>query len=378
MQDNICILSANMNRQHDALISLLEITDAHILLIQEPSWGRLVPKKSDMDPEGIEVKGTCSHPKWRTILPITSDDDPCPHVVIFLRSDLTDTLMYSIIPDANSYSCLGIRLETDTPIVIINYYHHIIDKRPNLRHLLSLPIPDGPLLLCGDFNTHSTTWSPPDLPISPWAQTLELWLDTNDLISLVPDGSITRHSTTGRDSLLDHIFVNMEFLGNPFFPATCSISFEKSISSDHTALSITLPISTPSMIPTPQQGWIIEDQMEQEWKTAFSLFPRPLITDVTSLQRASDDLVLLTKATCDRFFAKKGKRQNKGLAWWNQACQIAATDVSRAHGPERRHLSKVLRATIHHAKREWIETLITDPSTTIWDMAKWRNGRRSP
>ena len=118
--------------------------------------------------------------------------------------------------------------------------------------------------------------------------------------------------------------------------------------------------------------------MEKEWKAAFSIFPRPLITDIPSLQRASDDLLLLTKATCDRFFAKRGKTRSKGLAWWNKACQIAASDVSRAHGPERRHLSKVLQATIRHAKREWIENLITDPSTSIWDMAKWRHGRRSP
>ena len=78
MQDNIYILSANMNRQPDALTSLLETMDADILLIQEPSWGRLVPKKSDTDPDGIEVKGTCSHPKWRTILPITEEGDPPP------------------------------------------------------------------------------------------------------------------------------------------------------------------------------------------------------------------------------------------------------------------------------------------------------------
>jgi hypothetical protein len=75
---------------------------------------------------------------------------------------------------------------------MINYYHHVINKQPDLRHLLSLTIPDGPLLLCGDFNTHSNTWSPPDLPISAWAQTLDHWLDANNLISLVPDGSITR------------------------------------------------------------------------------------------------------------------------------------------------------------------------------------------
>ena len=304
-----------MNHQPDALICLLETTDAHVLLIQEPSWGRLVPKKSDTDPDGLEVKGTCSHPKWHTILPITKEGDPPPHVAIFLRSDLTNSLTYSIIPDTNSYSCLGIHLDTDTPISIINYYHHVVDKQPNLHHLLSLTIPDEPLMICGDFNTHSTTWSPPDLPTSPWAPTLDLWLDNNDLMSLVPDGSITHRSSTGRDSLIDHIFVNMGFLSNPFFPSSCSVSFEKSISSDHAALFLTLPISVMPPIPTSRPGWVIEDQMEQEWKKAFALFPRPLITDITSLQRASDDLLLLTKATCDRFFSRKGNKTNKGLAW---------------------------------------------------------------
>ena len=197
-------------------------------------------------------------------------------------------------------------------------------------------------------------------------------------MSLVPEGAITRRHTTGRDSLLDHIFANLDFLGNPFFPATCLISFEWSISSDHATLSIDLPMSIPPPTPTPQPGWIIEDQMEQEWKQAFRSFPRPLITDVASLSRASNDLITLTSATCDRFFAKKKSTRTKGLAWWNEACSIAAADISRTHGVERRHLSKVLRATIRHAKCDWLEKLITDPSTSIWDMAKWRHGRRTP
>lgn len=203
-----------------------------------------------------------------------------------------------------------------------------------MRHLLSLTIPDGPLLLCDDFNTHSPLWSPPELPTSSWALTLETWLDDHHLMSLVSEGSITRRSTTGRDSVLDHIFVNMAFLGNPLFPAICSISFERSISSDHAALFVNLPLSCPPPTSTPHTGWVIEDQMEQEWKTAFTTFPRPLITDIPSLTRASEDLISLTHTTCDRFFSKKKATRNKGLAWWNDACHVAAADVSRAHGPE--------------------------------------------
>ena len=128
MQDNLLIISANVNRQPSALITILETTDASILLIQEPSWGRLIPKKSDKDPEGIEVHGMCSHPRWRTILPVMTSDNPDPHVAIFLKTDLTDSMTYSILPDVNSYSCLGLHLDTDEPIFIINYYHHVINK----------------------------------------------------------------------------------------------------------------------------------------------------------------------------------------------------------------------------------------------------------
>ena len=345
MQDNLTIISANMNRQQDALLTMLEITDASILLIQEPSWGRLVPKKSDIHPDRVEVRGTCSHPRWRTILPHTSEDDHAPHVAIFLCSDLTNSITYSILPDMNSYACLGICLDTDTPLFIINYYHHVINKQPNFRHLFSLPIPDGPLILCGNFNTHSPSWSPLNIPTSPWAHTLENWLETTNLISIVPEGSITRRGTS-KPSLLDHIFVNWAFLENPFFPATCSVSFERSISLDHAALFVDLPLATDPTPPPFQLRWIIEDQMEQKWKRAFATFPRPLISDIPSLDRASKDLLALTHMMCDKFFTRKRSHGDKGLAWSNDACRIAAAEVSRAHGPTRRHLSAVLHTTL--------------------------------
>lgn len=162
----------------------------------------------------------------------------------------------------NSYSCLGIRLDINEPLFIINYYHHVIEKRPNLHHLLSLPLPTSPLLIGGDFNTHSLNWSPPDLPTSPWAHMLEDWLDCNGLMTLISEGSLTHQGMTGHPSLLDHIFINMAFLKNPVFPVTCSVSFKKSISSDHAALFLDLPLIIPPPPPPSQTGWIIKDHME--------------------------------------------------------------------------------------------------------------------
>ena len=174
------------------------------------------------------------------------------------------------------------------------------------------------------------------------------------------------------------MFVNLAFLQNPFFPASCSVSFKHSISSDHATLFIDLPLATPPPPPLTLSGWIIEDQMEQEWKHDFAKFPQPMITDVPSLIRASADLITLIHVTSDKFFTRKRPHGNKGVAWWNKACSIAAADISRAHGPEQRHLSTILRATIRHTKKDWLEGLITDPSTSIWDLTKWHNSHHSP
>ena len=115
--------------------------------------------------------------------------------------------------------------------------------------------------------------------------------------------------------LIDHIFANMAFFGIPAFLASCLVSFEKSVSSDHAALFVDLPLLTPPPMPPSHTGWVIEDQMEQEWKRAFGTFPHPLISNIASLTRAGDDLIALTHATCDKFFAKKRPHNNKGLAW---------------------------------------------------------------
>ena len=91
-----------------------------------------------------------------------------------------------------SYACIGLHLDTEPPLFIINYYHHVIDHRSNLKHLTNLPLPAGPLIIGSDFNTHSPCWSPPDLTVSSWAPQLKDWIEWEDLLSLVPKGSLTR------------------------------------------------------------------------------------------------------------------------------------------------------------------------------------------
>jgi hypothetical protein len=132
--------------------------------------------------------------------------------------------------------------------------------------------------------------------MSPWAHKLEEWLDQNNLISLVPNGSLTHRASRGRPSLIDHIFVNLLFLEHPTFPAHCSVSFESSILLDHAGLSLNIPLYTPPSLPPSFIGWKIEENKKQDWMHSFSLFPLSLITDVPSLIHACQDLLTLTNA----------------------------------------------------------------------------------
>jgi hypothetical protein len=251
------ILLANMNRQHAALITLLQTTDASILLIQEPWWGHLVPKPSDTDKDGIKVKGTCTHPNWHTITPPSHIDSPEHHITIFIRTDITASLTYSVLSQMMSYSCIEICLDVKPPLFIINYHYHVIDHRSSLEHLIGIPLPASPLIIGRDFNTHSPCWSPPDLTTSPWAPQLKSWIECEDLLSLILEGLLTCRGSAGRPSLIDHFFVNLPFLANPFFPSTCSVSFNQSISFDHAALFLNLPLLIPPTPPPSEIGWKI-------------------------------------------------------------------------------------------------------------------------
>ena len=191
------------------------------------------------------------------------------------------------------------------------------------------------MLLCGDFNTHSPLWSPLDVPPSRWHNQLETWLDESGLVSTVPEGTITHRAPGTCPSVIDHIFVNDAFLGNPLYPAECAVSFNYSIRSDHAGLLISLPISPDPPSLTPTIGWNIDPLLHDTWMAHFCSHPLPLIIDVPSLRVAATQLLTDLTASSDMVFAKKAPPSPKGLTWWNDKCCHTLTDIRHTHGDER-------------------------------------------
>jgi len=71
-----------------------------------------------------------------------------------------------------------------------------------------------------------------------------------------------------------------------------SISFDDSVSSDHTALTLNwYPLESIAIAPPPALlGFTVDDLLQKSWVAAFTpLQPQP-ITDISSLQHASDAL----------------------------------------------------------------------------------------
>jgi Reverse transcriptase (RNA-dependent DNA polymerase)/Endonuclease-reverse transcriptase len=377
--DRLHIISVNMNRSNFKLTSLLQTTSANCVLVQEPWWGNLIPRHSDTDPDGDPALGTVSHPAWTVFTPnLSSSPDGHPRVLTFVRKSLAASCSVTPIGDLADYDLLGLSLRSSRfNLIIINFYHHVRWHQGNLAHLLDFaPDPSSPTLLARDFNTHSDTWSPGGKWPSPWVTSLKCWLDDQGFVSMVPDGSISRCSSTSLPSLIDFIFVNEAFLEIPSFPTTCSVSFHDSVGSDHAGLSLSLPFATtPPRLHCPP-GWKLDPDLKDEWIRRFRALPLPDITDVPTLLAAAHDLLTQISDISNSLFPRRSAPTAKDLPWWNRECSLACAALKQCHWRDRHQLSMVLCMTIRDAKREWVDSLIDNLDVSIWDMAKWRKGHR--
>src|SRR6267142_2780596 len=114
MSDNLTILSVNVRKNHRDLEAILESTLADIILVQEPSWVRLVPLRSDTDPLGDETRGSVNHPKWNALFPLMAGPTPDerPLVATFLRKSSTRSFVISVLPSFSSLTSLGLNIST--------------------------------------------------------------------------------------------------------------------------------------------------------------------------------------------------------------------------------------------------------------------------
>jgi hypothetical protein len=298
-------------------------------------------------------------------------------VAVFYRKCLTSSCTFSPIHSISSYHSIGLDVTSSSfHLHLINFYHHVPSSSHSFEPLLLLPLdPHIPTLIAGDFNTHSLFWSIPPQASSPWAPVLEEWIDRHNLFLTVPDGSITWQNTR-HHSFIDLLFVNAALFDFPLSPSTCEVSFSLTFGSDHAGLLYSFPLPLPHSLPSPRKGWIIDDLKHDDWVASIRAIPTPTITSIADAHHAADELNTALRFTADMLFDKRRPNLNGKYPWWNESCRQAAAAVANTSGDTRTQNRLLLRKTLRDAKRSFFESLLTDSSTPIWDVAKWRHGRR--
>jgi hypothetical protein len=265
---------------------------------------------------------------------------------------------------------------------VINFYNDARDDS-GIRKLITIDIDAvTPTLVAGDFNLHSPSWSPPDIPRSAWAERTEEWAAANLLTLANNPGEVTRRGAEHeRDSVIDLAWYNEAAIQKGTF-SSLKIDWEGSLGSDHALLSI--EARTQSDAPPAETetdlGYVLDPERKADWIRAFKALPPPApLPPLPSTAEVEDAAAALTDAiqrTSEQTFRKRRPLHRKAAQWWNDACALATQRLREARGTDSRKTAQArLKGAVRAAKRTWANEYIEQAE--LWDVATWRLGRRS-
>jgi hypothetical protein len=410
------VISVNAHRSNTCIHSLLQNSDAHILLIQEPWYYNIAITRSDTDPDGTPQLGAPSNSMWDIHLPKHKDADTCKVAAytkkILLQSHAVINRVNHDLANPNTM-VLDVLDKNDTQLRILNIYHEVPKSGHGLRQLLRHNLDElVPTILAGDLNTHSPRWSLPGRAPSPWAGMLTDWMDDQGLACANPQDIPTWYSYNEdiSPSVLDLILVNEACIFSGQM-GEVEISREVATATDHAALLFSFhPIDSLTLIPPPAPtGYRAENERKDDWIKEFRrqlpgderhgnrvVYPRSrqdesehLDHDSSSRPPTADAPFLALKELVDRFEAtieqtsrltlKPHSRPNpKGADWWTDECTRAHTNARASRGePQRKEAYRTLKKTLQQAKRDWAHKRLHQAvdMNDIWRLAKARKGR---
>ena len=125
-----------------------------------------------------------------------------------------------------------------------------------------------------------------------------------------------------------------------------------------------------------------DDNTFKKWRSDISQRCPPLITPTSleALESMALDLQNAIHEVTEEHFEHKRHPPSHNKAWWNDSCSKVATalrDAGARGAPQEEctTLQKELTRVTRRAKREWADKVVSNGN--IWEVAKWRHGRRS-
>jgi hypothetical protein len=165
-------------------------SEFEIILIQEPWFDVVATLRSDTDPTSASQLGVVMHPKWDAHLPKHRNGNTCKAIAYTKKglqcSHVIDNILNHPLVNPNS---IIIDVKEDNQVIarLVNTYHAIPPTGHSLQYLFEYDAEDlTPMVIIGDFNTHSTIWSMEGKTPSTWARVFEDWLEQTDFLVMNP------------------------------------------------------------------------------------------------------------------------------------------------------------------------------------------------
>jgi hypothetical protein len=287
---------------------------------------------------------------------------------------------FTVVPrlDLAAHPCLQILdvVFDNATWCVINFYHDVRDNSC-LWALTNLDIDAViPTLVIGNFNAHSLSWSPLDIPRSRWSNQIEEWAATNLLILANNPGEITRQGVDHEcDSVIDLAWYNEAAIQTNTFD-NLQIDWEGSLGSDHALLHIEGQSHPTTDMPLENTdlGVIVDPKKKQEWIKAFTSRPPPTLLPLTPTTEEVDYAAEMLyediqSANCQSLCQRRPWHP-KAAPWWNEECQAVVQALCDTRDSATRSAAHAqLKRTVRKAKRTWADDYIG--KAKLWDVAAW-------
>ena len=265
--ENLKIFSQNICKNSLLVNTLLEtLTHFNIILIQEPHWSKIRKIPSSSNCEGDPLMGSNHHPNWTTYARIPSNDKDFPRVLVYvnIRLSALHFLLWKDIFNHRDVSLISFSINNICSY-ILNVYSD--SSHTALKYLKNTEVNiNNVVLMTGNFNIRDSLWDSSFPFHSSVSDDLIILADSFNLALSSPTNSCpTRYSNTPGElnSVIDLMFLRFdssELNQHSILPESC-------LSSDHTPLTVTIPLSeeiiqTSKLILAPksdQESGFIKD-----------------------------------------------------------------------------------------------------------------------
>ena len=323
--------------------------------------------------------GTCYHPNWISFTRIPSDNKDFSRVITYINicfsslhfllcKDIFNHRDISLISFLNNNICHYIlNVYSDSSHSALKY---LKDTEVNINNII---------LMTGDFNIRDSLWDPSFPFHSSISNDLIMIADSFDLVLSSPTNPCpTRYSDMAGES---NSVINLMFLRYGSLELDChSILPNSHLSSDHTPLSIDIPIFE-EIIQTLKLTLVPKSKLETAFIndviSNFKMLDTSNTVDVVKLEHIVNQLrSIIDQAWSDN--AKKLKISKHSKQWWSDACSWSLNNYRTTRSCEN---WKTFKKTVKDAKRTFFDNKIQEianKSRGPWKLMNWVKNRKLP